>query len=106
MPITPVNSSTRPLDRAVASPREPVRDLPRPLVSEPDIENDPASALTKPLLSDPARDNEPIRVLESVTCSTRLADSVSDPDSVLKIPECATWLEARVNELVNILKSE
>lgn len=47
------------------------------------MERDPVRDLTKPLLSDPARDNEPKRVLESVTCSTILADVVSDPDRAL-----------------------
>jgi len=47
------------------------------------MERDPVRDLTKPLLSDPAIENEAVRVLESVTCSTTLADVVSDPESAL-----------------------
>src|SRR5690242_82506 len=67
---------------------------------------DPARDLPKPLLSDPAKENEPVSVLESETCSTTLADVVSDPDSVLKKLEWSTWLEDTVSELVNVLKIE
>lgn len=81
--MEPVNSSTRPRDRVIASPSEPVRDLPIPLVCELAIERDPVSDLTKPLLSDAATENEPVSVLESETCSTTFADVVSDPVSAL-----------------------
>ena len=82
-PIEPFNSSTRPLESAVAKPREPVRDLPRPLTSELASVREPIRAFAKPLLSDPARVRDPVSVLESTTCSTRLEDVVNDPVSVL-----------------------
>ena len=34
------------------------------------------------------------------------ADMVSDPVSALLRPECSTWLDAAVIELVNVLKIE
>jgi hypothetical protein len=81
--IEPVNSSTRPLDRAVERPSEPLRDLPIPFACEPATDTAPARFLAKLLLSDPARENETVSVLNRAACSTALEDMVSDPVSAL-----------------------
>lgn len=104
--IEPVNSSTRPRDRVIASPSEPPRALPIPLVWELTMERDPVRDLTNPLLSEPAREIEPKSVLENVPCSTTLAETVNNPVSVLERPECSIWLEVTVNEPVKALKIE
>ena len=82
-PREPVKNSTRPLNMLAAMPIDPVNDLPMPLVWEVVTDREPIRDLAKPLVSEPARDSEPVSVLNSVTCSARLEDAVSDPVSVL-----------------------